>query len=505
MLKKIDNLKLGIKNLILLIFLLPLALIALTCNNGGGGFGTETFRNPVEIFSSDGELIVTLTLKSAEGEVDGKIFRSRMFNDTYTPPVLRVNQGDILKLKIVNDTDQMYQDHTHGMNVTPISPGDDIFTMIMPTQSFDYEIPIPEDHPQGMFYYHSHTFGLSEFQVMSGQSGGLIVNGLLDPFPELDGIEEKIMYLKDIQIDDDGNLPPPDMIDSNARTNRVVNGLVNPTLFCQPGETQFWRMANIGADIYYKPELEGHTLLLVARDGNRTTKLIPIPVNENDDRLQDERLFGISSRLEVLVQCGEEGVYKLKTKKIDMGPDGDTYPSKTLLTLVVTGDPVEPITLPTEFPPVENLCDLVSDEKRTFVFSENVKNGTFFIDGRMFDPACINTVVEVGTIEEWTIKNDSQENHQFHIHQTDFVVCSINGEEQEFTGRQDTVNLPFKETEDDPPTEVVVVIDFTDPVICGNFVYHCHIMNHEDNGMMARILANGPLCPDIPPDGPLCP
>ncbi|HEX9665910.1 MAG TPA: multicopper oxidase domain-containing protein, partial [Thermodesulfobacteriota bacterium] len=364
-----------IQNVFSLLILISVLILNLTCDDDGGGGGIkETFRNPPQIFSSNGVLNATLTIDFAEGEIDGQKFSSRMFNGTYTPPVLRVDRGDIMKIKLINMIDQMYQNHTHGMNVTPISPGDDIFIMLMPTKSFDYTIPIPDTHPQGMFYYHAHTFGLGEFQVMNGLSGGLIVEGLLDPFPQLQGIKEKIIYLKDVQIDPDGQVPMD--IDSDAPTNRLVNGMVNPIIVCRPGETQLWRVGNIGADIYYDLELEGHTMLEIARDGNRHTKIVP----------RDHTFLPISSRTEFLVQCGPEGVYEFKTLQIDMGPEGDMYPEQTLLTLVVQGRPVDLLALPIDFPPVENLCDQVPAFQRTAVFSETPDGNTFFINGQEFDP-----------------------------------------------------------------------------------------------------------------------
>ena len=488
-----------VQNYLFITFLLLFPFLIATCDDNGKEQIIETFLNPPEISSQNGVLDTTFTLEFADGEIaEGSFvfdtFNSRMINGTYTPPVLRISRGDTLDVTIQNNIDMMYQNHTHGLNVTPISPGDDIFNMIMPTGFFNYQIPIPDNHPQGLFYYHSHTFGLGEFQVMSGMSGGMIVEGILDPFPQLQGVEEKIMYLKDIQLNANGEVPMD--IDSGMETNRLVNGMVNPVLFCSPGETQFWRILNIGADIYYNLELEDHTMYILGRDGNRTTELIPI---NGVQRPEDFELLGISSRWDLLVQCGEPGEYSLKTNFINMGPQGDMYPEETLLTLVVQGDEVQQIDLPEMFPEVENLCDIEPDEEREIIFSETEDGNTFFINGNMFDPKVINTEVEVGTVERWVLKNNSMENHLFHIHQTDFVVCSINGEEQPFTGKQDTVNMPFRTSDDVPDTEVVVAIDFRDPVICGNFVYHCHIMNHEDNGMMARIKADGDLCPEIPP------
>ncbi|HKQ31712.1 MAG TPA: multicopper oxidase domain-containing protein, partial [Thermodesulfobacteriota bacterium] len=111
----------------------------------------------------------------------------------------------------------------------------------------------------------------------------------------------------------------------------------------------------------------------------------------------------------------------------------------------------------------------------------------FFINGKEFDPERVDTVVQIGNLERWTIQNTSQELHVFHIHLTDFQVCEVNGVEQPFIGYQDTVNLPFDGQDPawEGPGEVVIVIDFRNPIIEGKAVYHCHIGQHEDNGMMA--------------------
>ena len=123
------------------------------------------------------------------------------------------------------------------------------------------------------------------------------------------------------------------------------------------------------------------------------------------------------------------------------------------------------------------------------------------IDGKPFNPNCIDTIVTLGDIEEWTIQNTAQESHVFHIHQLDFQVVAVNGQPAPFTGYQDVVNLPAA-ADDDTPSEVRVIIPFDNPVIVGKFVYHCHIIQHEDQGMMATIYVQEPGGP--PPNEPLC-
>ena len=244
-----------------------------------------------------------------------------------------------------------------------------------------------------------------------------------------------------------------------------------PTISIRPGETQLWRIGNVGADIFYRLKLDGHPLYEVARDGNRHNRIVP----------RQEIVLPPSARVEVLVQGGAVGVYQLRTLGYDTGPAGDQYPEVVLATLVSDGEAVDRVTLPERLPPVDDLRTRTPTARRTIVFSESDDGNTFFIDGREFDPDRIDTRTRVGAIEEWTIRNNSDEQHVFHIHQVDFQVVSINGREQPFIGYQDTEITPVR-------GEITIRIPFTNPLIAGKFIYHCHIMNHEDNGMMATIL-----------------
>jgi FtsP/CotA-like multicopper oxidase with cupredoxin domain len=132
----------------------------------------------------------------------------------------------------------------------------------------------------------------------------------------------------------------------------------------------------------------------------------------------------------------------------------------------------------------------------TFADATDSKNPDeqFTINDNFYDHNRIDTTVTLGTTEKWTLRNTSHELHVFHIHQTEFQVVEINGELQPFTGYQDTVNLPFATRKNGKlvPGEVTVIIPFTNPVILGEFVYHCHIVQHADQGMMANIQVVAP-------------
>ena len=436
------------------------------------------FENPPEIVSVNGTLHATLAPKLTEFEVGGQKVRATIYNGLYMPPVLRVNPGDTIRINLDNELSEKTNLHTHGLNVSPLGNSDNVFNIVSPSQDFEMKIDIPLSHPPGLFWYHPHIHMEAEHDVLSGMSGGLIVNGIRDPLPqELRDAKEQILLLKDIAID---NGQIPDDIDPSDPGIRTVNGLLNPTITIQPGETQFWRIGNIGADKYYKLVLEGHTFYELATDGNRHNKIVTKQVD----------LIPPSSRSEVFIQGGTPGTYKLKALAFNTGPQGDNYPETTMATLVVKGPAQEPFTIPKNLPPVEDLRNQPIDVHRTIVFSETPDGNTFFVNGQEFGMNRIDTIVKLGSLEEWTIRNISGELHVFHIHQLDFQVTQINGVNQPFIGYQDTINVPVQ-------GRVKVLIPFTDPVIVGKFVYHCHILEHEDKGMMAVIQVRDPANPQL--------
>jgi len=137
----------------------------------------------------------------------------------------------------------------------------------------------------------------------------------------------------------------------------------------------------------------------------------------------------------------------------------------------------------------------VVDKKRELVFSASVSNttmnrfgeqGTNLIDGKVFDHNRVDQIVKLGDLEEWKIKNIDDDDHTFHIHINDFQVMSVNGQPYGAHGLQDTVILPAN-------GEVVVRMQFEDFV--GRFVYHCHILPHEDTGMMGTVEVVDPFTP----------
>src|SRR5262245_33182121 len=260
----------------------------------------------------------------------------------------------------------------------------------------------------------------------------------------------------------------------------------------RPGQLEFWRIGNVGANIYYKLHFDGQPFFVIALDGNLKNQIVETRT----------LLLPPGQRAEVLVYGPRRrGTYRLRAQRFNTGPAGDHYPAQVLLSAVSRGPRVSQQPLPQAFPVVRDLRDLPLTGRRTIEFQDTDDPNVFTIDNQVYDHGCVNTIVALGSIEEWKILNTAKERHVFHIHQLDFQVTEINGQQQPFTGYQDTIDLP-PATKRDGAGFVKVIIPFANPVIVGEFVYHCHIVQHADQGMMANILVVDPAKP--PPDVVRC-
>jgi FtsP/CotA-like multicopper oxidase with cupredoxin domain len=425
----------------------------------------DTFSQPPVVTSHAGVLRLSLTAATSTVTVSRQRVTLMAYNGEFVPPTLRVHPGDTIRIRLANALAQPTNLHTHGLEVSPRGNSDNVFLRIAPGQTQEYEVRLPADHAPGLYWYHPHSHGFSDVQTRNGMSGAIIVDGLLEPFPTLRHVRERVLLLKDVQIVNGRAV----VLGIGKNETRTVNGIVNPEIVLRPGETELWRIGNIGADLYYELTLDGHRFQVVARDGHRRAYLTPM----------DSLRLSPGARVEVLVTGGTPGVHLLRTGDIDTGPAGNQYAGTVMATVRVEGPPATPAVLPPTLLPVKDLRGKVTN-RRTIVLSESKDGNTFFIDGKTFDMNRTDTRVKLGAIEEWTIRNTANELHTFHIHQGAFQVTEINGVPQSPDDHRDIIDVPIG-------GQVKVIIAFTDPVIVGRFVYHCHILSHEDKGMMATI------------------
>ena len=468
--------------------------------DSGSFVSGEAFKNPEVVRSSNGTFQVDLTARSAAVRVAGRLLNARVYEDlkgnpTYTPPVLVVKPGDNVIVNFKNELDgQPSNVHTHGVFVSPVGNSDNIFPTITPGGQMQYNYQLPKDLPPGSNWYHPHMHPIVEEQVFGGMSGFYYVEGLKDLLPSrFKNVQEDYLRFTDVQVVNSKNSAPGkkyagqslnsipyDNIDSGANTTRLVNGQLQPVYTVPAGETRIWHMANMSADIWYNMHITGAKFTVIATDGE--------PVNSISSANTVDTLFmPPARRFDVLVQFPKAGTYQLETLKMNTGKAGDTYPLTKEMTINVTNTQVEQLKLPSgKF--ASSTVDYSKNSvaaKRTIVLTENNKGaGAFFINGVQFASVNdINATPVKGTTEEWTFVNKTNEDHPIHIHVNDMQIMSINGVKRTDTGLYDTWKIPHKTSAG--PGKVVVRMKFRK--FTGSYVFHCHILNHEDNGMMGVV------------------
>jgi suppressor of ftsI len=451
--------------------------------------------------------VVSLTLR-AVNENGRDAFA---FDGGTVPPVIRGSPGDVIRITYINDLPAKSQEtcavnpcmdmtnlHFHGLSVSPNSPQDDVLGMLaMPGQVLQYSVEIPRDHPPGLFWYHTHPHGESHRQALDGMSGAIVIEGMERYVSKLRGLRERVIVVRGRSIEQDpkaAELKHQVEISSKecgaeeeaADEIFTVNGVVRPQIEIAPEERQFWRIVNASADRYL--DLSGLTFEIVALDG------MPLAYHDptHPIRTTNHLLLAPAGRLEAIVTGpATEMNRSLRTLCVDTGPDGDPNPGMVLADLVQPGlDHSRSNSRPKQEhaidnrPPFYKLVNVEPLKKSApkFLVTFTEDKNSFYINGKKYAPdASPMTSVRVGTYQHWRIVNQTGELHPFHIHQVHFLAYAENGVALAHPAWLDTVNVPYRGSVD-------VILDFTNPVIKGMSVFHCHLLNHEDKGMMAKIL-----------------
>lgn len=450
------------------------------------------FQNPPILASRNGRLDLRLTAQREIVSISGKNVGARVYSaasgntqipGSFMPPVLKVRPGDQMQVTLVNRLGESTNLHTHGFFISPIGNQDNIFVDLDHGKTFTYAYDIPKEASLGSYWYHPHYHPLAEEQVFGGLSGLILMEGLLDKLPtSLQGVEEKFLGLKDFQLTKTNTIPINN-IDSDAPTTRTINGLVQPVMRLRPGETQLWHIGNIGADIFYQLAAPGLRLTVIAEDANPLEK----PVRA------EHLLMPPGKRYDVLVQAPAAGQFSLITEPYSTGPEGDHYPEALMATVRVDGPAVPLIDIPDYTLPFDDLSEAKIRRYRRFDLSENTDTNTFYINQREFSENHVEATPVTGSVEEWVFRNEALEIHPIHVHVNDMQVMSVNGVPQNSLSQVDTYPVPSATVDASGrkiPGEVVVRTRFRHFI--GPYVLHCHILAHEDNGMMGVINVTSP-------------
>ncbi|WP_413451262.1 multicopper oxidase family protein [Georgenia phoenicis] len=437
---------------------------------------------PEVVRSQGGLLRVELVAAPRETTVAGRPARVLAYNGTVPGQTWRVRAGDRLEVLLRNELDTPTNLHTHGLVVSPRDNGDNPFISVDPGQSCEYRFELPEDHPTGVFWYHPHRHGTVADQIFGGLYGALIVEG-----DEVPAGRERVLIVSDITLDRDGELAPvsaPEVMMGREGDLVLVNGQLRPQLTARPGERERWRVVNACTSRYLRLALAGQSLALLGIDGGHE----PAP------RQVEQVLLAPGNRADLLVTT-RAGTSELRSLGYDRGGMGmmmggeDLSGPTTLATLVVSGDQGgAPGPVP-ERPADPDLRDRPLNERREIAFTMTMggammgpgRTGTMMdlgFDGRPFDADRVDQQVAAGSVEEWTITNPTPMDHPFHLHVWPMQLIEDNGQPVAQPTWRDVINVPAN-------GRVRTLVDFTHHR--GRSVYHCHILDHEDAGMMAVI------------------
>jgi FtsP/CotA-like multicopper oxidase with cupredoxin domain len=428
-------------------------------------------------------------------------------------PTLRVHRGDRIEIAYTNAlpaNDPMGNAtnlHFHGLVVAPRAPGDEVLhTLAFPGQTLHYVVNVGAEQQPGLYWYHPHAHGNTFRQVgLGGMSGAIVVEGIERDVPEVAAMRERLLVVRDVADSLDTNvlrdhpeLAPQEREGSAsnqpcaryAGTHLTLNGTIDPAIPFAPGETQFFRMLNATASRFLDISLGRANLRLVARDG------VPLDAYPGArTRVPFAHLvLAPGARAEFLVSGARPGD-RLETACYDSGPDGDPDPAGVLATISASDAVAAPSPPGAPVPETNPLARAIPPpaRDREVDFTETNRNGasTFEINGAPYDPSAPPLfVIKSGTIERWTIVNESREVHAFHIHQVHFAPVSVDGRPVERNWLDTLTIAPAKHLPGGAlvPSRSVVLVDFRDPIVRGTFVFHCHLLDHEDGGMMAKVI-----------------
>ena len=401
--------------------------------------------------------------------------------------------------------------HFHGTNTPSTCHQDEVITTIINSGStFQYDLVIPLNEPPGLYWYHPHVHGISEGAVLGGASGAIIVEGLQNINPSVAGLTQQLLIIRDAVVPGD-NLPDDAPAKDLSLNYTPVPYPDYPTaqIVMKAGEQQLWRVLNAASDTVMDLQLtydgQPQNLQIVALDG--------VPTGSQDSTTfgssitQNHILIPPAGRAEFLVTGPGAGVQSavLSTLSVDTGPGGDNDPARPIATIQTStgagtssAPSVPKVSAPPPLPRFKKLTETVPATQRHLYFSElSLDPGDpdasviFFITvqgqaPRAFDPTFPPAITtQEGAVEDWTIENQSNENHEFHIHQIHFLQVAENGTPIANGQYLDTINVPYW-SGTGPYPSVTLRMDFRG-VTPGDFVYHCHILAHEDAGMMATI------------------
>lgn len=451
----------------------------------------EQPANPVRSHQSrDGLLEIDLEARENSIDLGGKPAYLLTYNGQVPAPRLEAKKGDRVRIHFTNRLSQPTNLHYHGLHLPPTGNADNVFLHIPPGERLTYEFDIAQNQSAGTFWYHPHLHGFVAEQLFGGLAGLFIVRGELDEIPEIKAAKEEFLVLQDFALDAEGKLVDSaqmPIVMGREGDSITVNGQLSPTFSLPAGGLLRLRILNASTSRFYRLALESHVFHVIAFDGNTVSEPIAL----------EEVLLTPGQRVDVLVrgdrEPGEYRLLNLPYNRGGMGMMGGGMMGRgrgmmgrnfdrdrpMVLATVNYDSAVQPLPLPTKLAAVETLPE--PQRVRRFELNHGMSPAVgmaFLINGQPYSGDRIDTSVKLDTVEDWEILNTGVMDHPFHIHVNTFQIVSRNGRSEPSPTWRDTVLVPRGES-------VRIRMAFRD--FSGKTVYHCHILDHEDLGMMGNL------------------
>ena len=431
--------------------------------------------------------------------------------------------------------------HVHGIQTiphifSPLGTSDPMAPMIeiKPGTSFLYNFPIPADHPSGLHWYHPHKHGSTDVQVSGGMAGLIVVRGPIDHVPEIAAAREIFIVAQSLNVNPTKTHPvtyereyiaykkPADggysfgtqftMLTVNGEGTYWVRNATKdksaeftplgiPEYHVQPGEVVRLRLLNGTNSLPLFLALPGFEAWEIGFDGINTLEALELDMSgEGVTTITPENLFTApirlaaqANRIELLLRAPKkEGSYVLSSLA-STGIVPAAGQKFHLARFVVAGSPVK-MGIPGKLPKPTREYPLITEKdivaRRTFTFGQGPRKDLltgfgFFINGVLYQEMVCPTRPKVGTCEEWRIENKTDDLHPFHLHENSFQLIAINDVKQDPVGIWDTFAIPPAVT-GGPNGSLTIRVRFKQWY--GKTVFHCHVLPHEDTGMMQNIL-----------------
>jgi FtsP/CotA-like multicopper oxidase with cupredoxin domain len=457
---------------LLVCLLMPLPAVAQSLAPAGWADGVK-LNEPVDRNPDPKIVEVDLTAKLADVQIDGKTVHAWTYNGGIPGPLIKAQLGDRLIVHFRNELDEPTTVHWHGVRV-PIEM-DGVPEISQPEvkkgESFTYDFVVRD---AGLYWYHPHV--MSAAQVGFGLYGALLVE---DPADGV-GIDDQVtIVLSDISFDAKGVLEPADsggsagMVFGREGDYVLANGRRMPTLRARPGAPQRWRIVNAAKSRFFYLDLDGQPFTLIGSDGGLQERAVT----------SDILLVTPGERVDVIVTPkGKAGTpLALRAMLYNRGYGSVEYRSvEDVLTIEFTKEaPIaaKPVRIARAMPsptvegatPVDVVLTLPPMKNNK---SEFQVNGAPFWTAKPY-------AAKLGEKQLWIVKNESDWDHPFHLHGFFFHVVDEENQPVRPLAWKDTVNVPMKST-------VRLLVSFNERP--GQWMFHCHILDHADGGLMGTVM-----------------